>query len=502
MRANQNFRGSAESVESSVSEATSTGSSVAPRISGKQPLTPRQIGGGSKSASALARRMMSDPNQHRKGPMNSNEPTSLRENQVRGAAPGASTRGPKSEMAGDRNLKKPMVAHGSWDDLSTDDTHKDISGASDLPEDQRDKGENTSSDTEDSPSSSPNISLSAMQHRNALAKSNPNNQNRPEPNTTRQQNDNKDQSQAGYNNSRVMVGSRPAAKQKDRIMMEQANKLSVRATENVPASMVQSRTPNLTQQQRMASAADNPNPTNEAQGSQNQPIRREKRSVNSTSEPEKVSPNTTTESRHGRQSTKVFDPNNPTARPVLRGQDSPDGATGQNFMSAAKRSISSSPQQRMRQPLIGQQRQAMMAKTTVYTPGGQNVSNDASIEQHQPARLRSQSAEAVNVPNPQGRSSRPSPSISALQNIKRQYASAEGPLTSSPKPARSTKTQDMVQSSSDLLGSNADEIMSSNDLAKKPWSLDEIDTAIDRLLQEDTAKLMTEAEVTNAIDKV
>ena len=96
-----------------------------------------------------------------------------------------------------------------------------------------------------------------------------------------------------------------------------------------------------------------------------------------------------------------------------------------------------------------------------------------------------------------------SPSISAIQQIRRQYASSEGPLTSSPKPARSSKSREMVQSSSDLLGaSNSESIMSSTELAKKPWSLDEIDTAIDRLLQEDTARLLTEAEVTNAIDKV
>ena len=42
--------------------------------------------------------------------------------------------------------------------------------------------------------------------------------------------------------------------------------------------------------------------------------------------------------------------------------------------------------------------------------------------------------------------------------------------------------------------------MASSTEMKEPWPLDEIDSALDKLLKED--KFLTEAEVTNAIDKV
>ena len=117
----------------------------------------------------------------------------------------------------------------------------------------------------------------------------------------------------------------------------------------------------------------------------------------------------------------------------------------------SKRSISSSPQQRMRQPLLGQSK-VLPAKTNVYSPANNANINDSEVSQQ--TRLRSQSAEAVNTSSTPGaqqvnsvnrQSTGGSPSISAIQNIKRQYASSEGPLTSSPKPARSSRTREMVQ---------------------------------------------------------
>ena len=387
-------------MESSVSEATSNGSNVAPKISGKQPMVPRQIGvaGGSKTVSALARRMMSDSSQTRKTPITSNEAKSLRENPTRASSSGAAI-GTKSEMT-PGGPRRPMVVSGSLDDISTDDTNKDISGASDLPEDQRDNqrsGENTSSDTEDSASSSPNLSLSAMQQRNsASVPARQDSSNRPSPSQ-----EPRDSSQ-GYNTSRVMLGSRPAAKQKDKMAMEQANKLSVRATENIPGTMssalMRSRTPNLTQQhQQRLSTAENPVDNQGQVSAQGQPSRRERRVPTVSNDSGKDSSNGSTDSRGSRLSTIVYDPNKPDARPSLRGQDSVDSGQVQsvNPVNAAmsKRSISSSPQQRMRQPLIGQSK-VLPAKTNVYSPGGPNMNDPGATQQ---TRLRSQSAEAVNT---------------------------------------------------------------------------------------------------------
>ena len=507
MRSNPSLRTSNESIDNSHSEATT--SSVAPKISGKQPMAShRQMTAGLKTASVLAKKLKNNNTapQPQKKMMgltleSKNDPKT------------ASLKSLDSKSDADNeNPRQKQSLMTSWDDVSVDDTNRDVSSASDLPDDDsvasheqgESTGDNTSSDSRGSASNSPNASMSALHKMSSSSQGS-----LPGSKELISESNPGSEKSTPIIASRPNLASKPAAKQKDKLASEQANKLSVRATENVPAAittaLMRSRTPNSVQSAQASMHADGGNDVSENSVDNDRYLgnasgqNRERRIAPDGRTP--AGSNVSGDGRSMRPNTVVYNPNNPTQRPSIRSQEKVEAVqVGRNAPIAAvpaKRAISVSPQQKPRSPLANSGVQGN--RTPVFIPGS-NSRNDSGNSQ---ARLRSQSAEAMGGPvvtnwplgnaasmGPQSKS----PSISAIQQAKRQFIS-DGPVTSSPKPVRSPKSMNMTPSSS-----LSTEMMMSSTEMKEPWPLDEIDTALDKLLKED--KFLTEAEVTNAIDKV